>query len=166
MLDGTVGNSYFERFSELSSLSENIGVRSVALETFIRKKQVTYERFDSLYWPHFNSQYTKTLDSSRVFTEIVSHIKGGMQSLEPGEGKLSRQDYLSLSENRSSTLSKQKREIIYDIYRSYENMKMDKGEFDLADIVADVHRRLRINKYEGDEMHFVYIDEVQDLTMS
>ncbi|WJX52816.1 hypothetical protein P8452_38886 [Trifolium repens] len=166
MLDGTVGNSYFERFSDLSSLSENIGVRSVALETFIRKKQVTYERFDSLYWPHFNSQYTKTLDSSRVFTEIVSHIKGGMQSLEPGEGKLSRQDYLSLSENRSSSLSKQKREIIYDIYQSYENMKMDKGEFDLGDIVADIHRRLKINKYEGDEMHFVYIDEVQDLTMS
>ncbi|XP_045821754.1 uncharacterized protein LOC123914598 [Trifolium pratense] len=166
MLDGTVGNSYFERFSELSSLSENIGVRSVAFETFIRKKQVTYERFDSLYWPHFNSQYTKTLDSSRVFTEIVSHIKGGMQSLEPGEGKLSRQDYLSLSENRSSSLSKQKREIIYDMYQSYEHMKMDRGEFDLADIVADIHRRLRINKYEGDEMHFVYIDEVQDLTMS
>ncbi|KAK2437779.1 P-loop containing nucleoside triphosphate hydrolase superfamily protein [Trifolium repens] len=166
MLDGTVGNSYFERFSDLSSLSENIGVRSVALETFIRKKQVTYERFDSLYWPHFNSQNTKTLDSSRVFTEIVSHIKGGMQSLEPGEAKLSRQDYLSLSENRASSLSKQKREIIYDIFQSYENMKMDKGQFDLADIVADIHCRLRINKYEGDEMHFVYIDEVQDLTMS
>ncbi|KAK2383849.1 P-loop containing nucleoside triphosphate hydrolase superfamily protein [Trifolium repens] len=166
MLDGTVGNSYFERFSDLSSLSENIGVRSVALETFIRKKQVTYERFDSLYWPHFNSQYTKTLDSSRVFTEIVSHIKGGMQSLEPGDGKLSRQEYLSLSEHRASSLNKQKREIIYDIYQSYEKMKMDKGDFDLADIVADIHRRLRINKYEGDEMHFVYIDEVQDLTMS
>ncbi|WJX52814.1 hypothetical protein P8452_38884 [Trifolium repens] len=166
MLDGTVGNSYFERFSDLSSLSENIGIRSVALETYIRKKQVTYERFDSLYWPHFNTQTTKTLDSSRVFTEIVSHIKGGMQSLEPGEAKLGRQDYLSLSENRASSLSKQKREIIYDIYQSYENMKMDKGEFDLADIVADIHRRFRINKYEGDEMHFVYIDEVQDLTMS
>ncbi|KAK2383852.1 P-loop containing nucleoside triphosphate hydrolase superfamily protein [Trifolium repens] len=166
MLDETVGNSYFERFSDLSSLSENIGARSVALETFIRKKQVTYERFESLYWPHFNSQYTKTLDSSRVFTEIMSHIKGGMQSLEPGEGKLNRQDYLSLSENRASSLSKQKREIIYDFYQSYEKIKMDKGDFDLADIVADIHCRLRINKYEGDEMHFVYIDEVQDLTMS
>ena len=45
-------------------------------------------------------------------------------------------------------------------------MKNDKGDFDLADIVIDLHRRLRINKYEGDEMHFVYIDEVQDLTMN
>ncbi|CAI8617698.1 unnamed protein product [Vicia faba] len=164
MLDGTLGNSYFERFSDLSS--ENLGARSVALETFIRKKEVTYDRFDALYWPHFNSQHTKTLDSSRVFREIVSHIKGGLQSVESDEGKLSRQDYLSLSENRASSLSKQKREIIYDIYQSYERMKMDKGDFDLADIVADLHRRLRINKYEGDEMHYVYIDEVQDLTMS
>ncbi|XP_039685098.1 uncharacterized protein [Medicago truncatula] len=166
MLDGTVGNSFFERFSDQSSLSENLGVRSVALETFIRKKEVTYERFDSLYWPHFNSHYTKMLDSSRVFTEIVSHIKGGMQSLDRGEGKLSRQDYVSLSENRSSSLSKEKREIIYDIYQIYEKMKRNKGDFDLADIVVDLHRRLRINKYEGDEMHFVYIDEVQDITMS
>lgn len=45
MLDGTVGNSYFERFSDLSF--ENLGVRSVALETFIRKKEVTYERFNA-----------------------------------------------------------------------------------------------------------------------
>jgi len=166
MLDGTVGNSFFERFSDLSSLSENLGVRSVVLETFIRKKEVTYDRFDSLYWPHFNSQYTKTLDSARVFTEIMSHIKGSMSSVESGEGKLSRQDYLFLSENRASSLSKQKREIIYDIYQTYEKMKIDKGDFDLADIVADLHCRFRIHKYEGDEMHYVYIDEVQDLTMS
>ena len=166
MLDGTLGNSFFERFSDLYSNIQNLGVRSVALETFIRNKEVTYDRFASLYWPHFNSQYTKKLDCSRVFIEIISYIKGGIQAMEPGDGKLSRNDYLSLSENRASSLTKQKREIIYDIYLSYEKMKMDKGEFDLADIVTDLHRRLRIKKYEGDEMHFVYIDEVQDLTMS
>ncbi|KAJ1399973.1 UvrD-like helicase, ATP-binding domain [Sesbania bispinosa] len=166
MLDGTVGNSFFERFSDLSSLGQNCGVSSVALETFIRKREVTYDRFDSLYWPHFNSQHIKKLDSSRVFTEIISHIKGGMQAVEHGEGRLSREDYLSLSENRASSLSMQKREIIYDIFQGYEKMKMDKGDFDLADIVADLHRRLKIKRYEGDEMHFVYIDEVQDLTLS
>ncbi|KHN25944.1 TPR and ankyrin repeat-containing protein 1 [Glycine soja] len=166
MLDGTVGISYFERFSDLSSDGKNLSARSVALETFIRKKEVTYGRFDSLYWPHFNYQYTKKLDSSRVFTEIISHIKGGMQAVESSDGKLSREEYLSLSENRASSLIRQKREIIYDIYQSYEKMKNDKGDFDLADIVIDLHRRLRINKYEGDEMHFVYIDEVQDLTMN
>ncbi|WJX69972.1 hypothetical protein P8452_54132 [Trifolium repens] len=155
MLDRSLGNSYFERF----------GVESVALETLMRKKEVTYDRFDSIYWPHFNSQYTKTLDPSRVFSEIMSHIKGGMQALEHGDGKLSRESYVSLSENRASSLSKQKREVIYNIYQSYEKMKMLRGDFDLADIVADLHHRLRTKRYEGDELHFVYIDEVQDLTM-
>ncbi|CAL0324815.1 unnamed protein product [Lupinus luteus] len=113
MLDGTLGNSFFGRFgSSLSSDSQNSGVISVALEIFIRNKEVTYERFDSLYWPHFNSQYTKNLDSSRVYKEIMSHIKGGIQAMEPSDGTLTRDDYLSLSENRASSLCKQKREII------------------------------------------------------
>ncbi|KAK7399848.1 hypothetical protein VNO78_11042 [Psophocarpus tetragonolobus] len=166
MLDGTVGISYFGRFSDLSSDGQNLGVSSVALGTFIRKKEVTYDRFDSLYWPHFNSQHTKKLDSSRVFTEIMSHIKGGVQAVESSDGKLSREEYLSLSENRASSLSRQKRDIIYDIYQSYEKTKNEKGDFDLADIVIDLHGRLKTNKYNGDGIHFVYIDEVQDLTMN
>ena len=42
---------------------------------------------------------------------------------------------------------------------------MMNGEYDLADLVTDLHHRLRENKYEGNMMDFVYIDEVQDLTM-
>ncbi|CAJ2639834.1 unnamed protein product [Trifolium pratense] len=105
-------------------------------------------------------------DSSKVFTEIVSIIKGGQKSIDLVEGKLSRPDYFSLSKNRASSLSTDERNIIYDIYQSYEKMKMDKGDFDIADIVADLHQRLRNEKYEGHYIHFVYIDEVQDLTMS
>lgn len=45
-------------------------------------------------------------------------------------------------------------------------MKMRNGEFDLADLVNDLHRRFKEERYKGDEFHFVYIDEVQDLTMS
>ncbi|KAI5382023.1 hypothetical protein KIW84_UN0217 [Lathyrus oleraceus] len=45
-------------------------------------------------------------------------------------------------------------------------MKMDKGDYDMADIVADLHHRLGHNEYVGDHIRYVYIDEVQDLTMS
>lgn len=103
------------------------------------------------------------LDSSRVFTEIMSNIKGGQKSVDLAEGKLSRSDYLSLSENRTSSLSKQKREVIYDIYQSYERMKMDKGDFDMADIVADLHHRLGHNEYVGDHIRYVYIDDVEKI---
>ncbi|KAL6295349.1 hypothetical protein ACE6H2_003491 [Prunus campanulata] len=168
MLDGTLSNSYFERFLDATKLTQSQlqSSRSVALQTFIRTKEVKYERFSSFYWPHFNIQLTKKLDASRVFTEIISHIKGGLGSIESGDGKLNREDYVQLSEGRASNLSKQKREAIYDIFQAYERLKMENGEFDLSDFVIDLHRRLRHEKYGGDEMDFVYIDEVQDLTMS
>jgi superfamily I DNA/RNA helicase len=167
MLDGSVGNSYFERFHEV--MKHSLGkVRggSVSLQTFIRKKEVNYERFSSSYWPHFNTQLTKNLDSSRVFTEIISYIKGSPQALEAGDGKLSGKDYVSLSEGRVSSLNKRKREIIYEVFQNYEKMKVKNGDFDMADLVIDLHCRLRVERYKGDEINFVYMDEVQDLTLS
>ncbi|KAL6295347.1 hypothetical protein ACE6H2_003489 [Prunus campanulata] len=168
MLDGTLSNSYFERFLDATKLTQSQlqSSRSVALQTFIRTKEVKYDRFSSSYWPHFNIQLTKKLDASRVFTEIISHIKGGLGSIEASDGKLNREDYVQLSEGRASNLSRQKREAIYDIFQAYERMKMENGEYDLADFVIDLQRRLRHEKYGGDQMDFVYIDEVQDLTMS
>ncbi|PRQ41353.1 putative hydrolase [Rosa chinensis] len=168
MLDGTLRNSYFERFLDATEVTHGQlrSSRSIALQTFIRTKEVSYEKFSSLYWPHFNTELTKKLDASRVFTEIISHIKGGLGALEACDGKLSREDYVQLSESRASNLTSQEREVIYDIFQMYEKMKLEYGEFDLADFVTDLHRRLRHEKYEGDHMDFVYIDEVQDLTMS
>ncbi|XP_065635673.1 uncharacterized protein LOC111997665 [Quercus suber] len=167
MLDGTVGNSYFERFHEARKLSNGpISGSSVSLQSFIRMKEVNYERFSTSYWPRFNRQLTKKLDSSIVFTEIISHIKGGPQVVEAGDGKLSREDYVLLSGGRVSRLCIQKREKIYEIFQNYEKMKNENGEFDFSDLVIDLHRRLRVERYEGDEMDFVYVDEVQDLTLS
>ncbi|XP_065632688.1 uncharacterized protein LOC111996915 isoform X2 [Quercus suber] len=167
MLDRTVGNSYFERFQEARKLSNGpICGSSVSLQSFIRMKEVNYERFSTSYWPRFNTQLTKKLDSSRVFTEIISHIKGGPQGAEAGDGKLSREDYVLQSEGRVSSLCRPKREIIYEIFQNYEKMKNKNGEFDFSDLVIDLHRRLRVERYKGDEMDFVYVDEVQDLTLS
>ncbi|KAM1067711.1 hypothetical protein ACFX2J_022665 [Malus domestica] len=168
MLDGTLTNSYFERFLDATTLTHGQlrSSRSVALQTFIRTKEVNYERFSSSYWPHFSMQLTKKLDASRIFTEIISHIKGGLTAIEAGDDKLSREDYVQLSDGRDSNLSKQKREVIYDIFQAYEKMKLKNGEFDLADFVIDLHHRIRHEKFVGDQMDFVYIDEVQDLTIS
>ncbi|XP_052204547.1 uncharacterized protein LOC127809633 [Diospyros lotus] len=166
MLDGTVGNSYFERFlgpRELF-LCKSRSSRSVSLETFLRSKEVNYERFCREYWPHFNRLLTKKLDPSRVFTEIISHIKGGLRAGKTQEGKLSQKDYVSLSESRT-TLNKANREMIYAVFQDYEKRKMKNGEFDVSDFVVDLHLRLKRYKFEGEAMDFVYIDEVQDLTM-
>ncbi|KAL0349348.1 UNVERIFIED_CONTAM: Helicase SEN1 [Sesamum angustifolium] len=141
MLDGTLGNSYFQRFRDVRDSSRHEGRRSVALQTFIRKNEVTYDRFLSLYWPQFSEKLKKNLDPSRVFIEIMSHIKGGLQEGEACDSKRSRQHYISLSDSRISTLSAEKREAIYNIFEAYEKMKMALGEFDLADFVIDIHIR-------------------------
>ncbi|PWA95691.1 uvrD-like Helicase, ATP-binding domain, P-loop containing nucleoside triphosphate hydrolase [Artemisia annua] len=167
LLDGTLGNSFFNRFPEAreGSRGNMISSRSVALQTFIRLREVTFDRFCSVYWPHFNSDLTKKLDCSRVFTEIISHIKGGLQVGECSDGRLSYERYSLLAENRSSTLTKEKKEIVYKLFQAYEKMKTARGEFDLGDFVNDIHHRLKNGKYGGDQMDFVYIDEVQDLSM-
>ncbi|KAI3817065.1 hypothetical protein L1987_10852 [Smallanthus sonchifolius] len=167
MLDGTLGNSYFERFLEAREGSHGnlISSRSVALQTFIRSKEVTFDRFCSLYWPHFNSNHKKKLDPSRVFTEIISHIKGSLQARGCSDGKLSFDIYSLLAESRVSTLTKQKRENVYSLFQAYESMKTERGEFDLGDLVNDLHHRLKSANYEGDQMDFIYVDEVQDLSI-
>nr|GEW67078.1 UvrD-like helicase, ATP-binding domain, P-loop containing nucleoside triphosphate hydrolase [Tanacetum cinerariifolium] len=166
MLDGTLGNSFFERFCEAreGSHGNRISSRSVALQTFIRLREVTFDRFCSLYWPHFNSDLTKKLDPSRVFTEIISHIKGGLQAGDYSEGKLNYEDYCLLAKNRSSTLTKEKRDMVYTLFKAYEKRKCKRGEFDLGDFVNDIRHRLNNGNFEGDQMDFVYIDEVQDLS--
>nr|GFC84027.1 UvrD-like helicase, ATP-binding domain, P-loop containing nucleoside triphosphate hydrolase [Tanacetum cinerariifolium] len=157
MLDGSLGNSFFERFLKASEGSHDnlISSRSVALQTFIRLREVTFDRFCSVYWPHFNSKLTKKLNCSRVFTEIISHIKGGMQAGECSNGRLSCEGYCLLAKSRSSTLTKEKREIIYTLFQAYEKVKTERDEFDLGDLVNDIHHRLNNGTYGGDQMDFV-----------
>ncbi|XP_047071019.1 uncharacterized protein LOC124679269 [Lolium rigidum] len=168
MLDGTCRTSFFDGFyTDLKSSIEGGHSKSLALQTFIELKEVTYEKFVSSYWPHFNTELTKKLDASTVFTEIISHIKGGYQASRPSSGgKLERQDYLKLSARRSSSLNSEKRCMIYDIFLDYESMKCTAREFDLSDFVNSLHNSLISEGYNGDMVDFVYIDEVQDFTMA
>ncbi|XP_074323795.1 uncharacterized protein LOC141660706 [Apium graveolens] len=165
MLDGTIGVSYFDRFPVVrkSTHSAMGKSRSLVLETFIRTKEVTFEKFNSLYWPHFNKDLTRKLCSLTVFTEIMSVIKGGLQATDGGT--LCQQKYVSLSSNRGSTLSMEKRDNVYKIFTDYEKRKVACGDFDLADLVMDLHHRLKYKRYNGDNMDFVFIDEVQDLSI-
>ncbi|KAK9063834.1 hypothetical protein SSX86_017706 [Deinandra increscens subsp. villosa] len=167
MLDGTLGNSYFERFSEVKEASHgnHISSGSVTMQTFLRLKEVTFDRFCSLYWPHFNVNHKKRLDPYQVFTEIMSHIKGGLLAGDYTDGKLDFESYISLAKSGVSTLTKAKRENVYFLFQAYENMKTERGEFDLGDLVIDLHHRLKNVRYKGDQMDFIYIDEVQDLSM-
>ncbi|KAJ0971026.1 hypothetical protein J5N97_018985 [Dioscorea zingiberensis] len=167
MLDGTIMNSFFDRLigaKEFPSVDEGIH-KSLALEALIQSKEVNFEHFLGSYWPHFNNQLTKKLDPSTVFAEIISHIKGGCEGYCSHDVELMREDYIMLSDKRVSSLSVEQRERIYDIFLDYETKKRMNVEFDLSDLVMDLHHRIQSHGYMGDKMDFIYIDEVQDLTM-
>ncbi|GJX43562.1 UvrD-like helicase, ATP-binding domain, P-loop containing nucleoside triphosphate hydrolase, partial [Tanacetum coccineum] len=130
MLDGTLGSSFFERFLKAreGSHGDHISSRSIALQTFIRLREVTFDRFCSLYWPHFNTNLTKKLDSSRVFTEIISHLKGGLKAGECSDGKLSYEGYCDL---------------VNDIHRRLNDGNYEGDQMDLVyiDEVQDLSMR-------------------------
>lgn len=167
MLDGTCKTSFFDVFyGELNSSTERGHSKSRALQTFIESKEVTYEKFAASYWPRFNADLTKNLDASIVFTEIISHIKGRYKESRSYTSKLGRHDYVMLSDKRFSSLDSEKRERIYSIFVAYESMKSTAREFDLSDFVNSLHISLVSEGYNGDLVDFIYIDEVQDLTMT
>ncbi|CAN1841829.1 TPR and ankyrin repeat-containing protein 1 [Linum perenne] len=166
MMDATIGISFFERFPEVAEHDKFRSSKSLTLQNFVRTREVTYEKFSSLYWRHMNQKILiKSVDPFLVFTEITSHIKGGLKALDASGGHLSREDYVSQSERRLSNLTEQERGRIYDIYLEYEKKKGKNGEFDLADFVSDILLRLRGEGYIDAQVDFVYVDEVQDLTM-
>nr|GEW45563.1 hypothetical protein [Tanacetum cinerariifolium] len=116
------------------------------------------------------------------FLKAKEGSNGGLKVREFSDGKLSYEGYCLLAKSRYSTLSKEKREIVYTLFEIYENMKRERGEFDLdclkngryegdqmdlvyIDEVQDLNC-LKNGRYEGDQMDLVYIDEVQDLTQS
>ncbi|KAM6546617.1 hypothetical protein CsatB_027353 [Cannabis sativa] len=168
MLDGTIGNSFFNRFPETRGQyfrNKRSRRKSMALESFIRLNEVNFNKFIISYWPHFNMDLTNGFEPSQVFIEIMSHLKGGLKSGNLSDGNLSQKDYILKSNSRVSNFSNDERKKIYDIFLQYEKLKTVNGEYDVADLVCDLHYRFNGETYEGDKLDFVYIDEVQDLTM-
>ncbi|GKE91937.1 DNA helicase, UvrD/REP type, P-loop containing nucleoside triphosphate hydrolase, partial [Tanacetum coccineum] len=166
MLDSTVGTSFFEKLPYVRQLvcGNQTSNSRLVWEEYM-KFNVTYEIFRSSYWPHFNNKLTKNLDPSAIYTEIMSVIKGGFTEDNASGGILSRDDYVALCDGRISIFDSQKRELVYAIFLQYEKKKVQNGNFDLADLVSDLHRRLHVEGYKGDKMDYVFIDEVQDLSL-
>lgn len=164
MLDGTIGSSFFNKFYSDWGVSMEQGVsKSHTLQSLIQSKEVDFDKFYGSYWPRFNEQLTKNLDASTVFTQIISHIKGEFGSIE---GAIGREQYVLLSEKKISSLSSEIRERVYGIFLEYERKKRAAREFDLSDFVNDLHGRLNTAGYLSCKVDFIYIDEVQDLTVS
>lgn len=128
------------------------------------KEEVDYERFMSHYWPRLSPCLPKGLDGALVFKEIISHVKGSQAAVHNPKGHLEREQYLRLGGARWSMLDGGQREVVYEAFEHYERMKRERGEYDICDFVYHVLKGLEGEGYAGPNMHYVYVDEVQDLT--
>lgn len=129
--------------------------------------EVEFERFAWTYWPHFDVKLTKNLDPSMVYTEIMSHIKGSVESLRSPHGRLTWEGYVAMAERRSSLYTEQQRDKIYSLFLKYEKQKRENNEYDIADLVTHLYLELqKSGGFLGEKMHFLYVDEVQDFTQA
>ena len=146
-----------------------IATKATAL--LVQYERVDFQLFQAAYWPRFNIDLRRKLDAALVFSEILGVIKGHIEALLSPAGRLSEAEYLKLSEQRSSMLTMQQRQVVYQLFLRYEQLKGQAWQYDVMDWVWYVQRGFQQAWEEGEllippdlEMVHVYVDEVQDLT--
>lgn len=124
--------------------------------------EVTYESFAMHFWPQVrHTPQGKQLTPEMVWTQILSNIKGSTSSyLNPNYAE-PKEVYLERSKH--SLLSERQREAVYEVHHLYEQWKLQVRAYDLMDAVNYILSRVLRNGYNGPPIHFLMIDEVQDL---
>jgi hypothetical protein len=137
----------------------------------VRYECVDFQLFQAGYWSHFSIDLRRKLDAALVFSEILGVIKGHVEAILSPTGRLSEAEYLRISEQRSSSLTRVQREVVYQLFLRYEQLKGQAWQYDVMDWVWHVQQGLQQARSGGVllvqpelEMAHVYVDEVQDLT--
>ena len=127
---------------------------------------VEFYTFKVEYWPRFSQTLTKEVSVSLVFAEIMGVIKGSASSAET-LAPLRRKEYLTRSCRMAPTFAMEaERSRVYDLFESYEALKVRKGDMDYVDRVVRLLRAVRqdpsLTKQLRSTFEEVYIDEIQD----
>eukprot|EP01105_Mastigella_eilhardi_P017388 TRINITY_DN399_c0_g3_i1.p1 TRINITY_DN399_c0_g3~~TRINITY_DN399_c0_g3_i1.p1 ORF type:complete len:1268 (+),score=390.50 TRINITY_DN399_c0_g3_i1:4126-7929(+) len=129
--------------------------------------EVDYVRFERDYWPHMNQKLAGDLDAARLWVEIQSEIKGNVLEILPeGPPCLTNVQYSDVCKRRHSTVFNPDK--VYVLFRQYETAKSRNCQWDMADFALHVYRSLRARPVQlsGARVDYVYVDEVQDCTVS
>lgn len=125
--------------------------------------EIDYEYFYKHFWSHI--RYMVSSEPLVVWTEISSTIKGSGDSHLFLGWFLSKTTYLE-RRNRNSMISLDEMRNIYEAFCKYERWKNSQGAYDFQDIVNYILNSLRFRPYLGVPIHYMMVDEVQDLTHS
>ncbi|CDW90518.1 lupus brain antigen [Stylonychia lemnae] len=130
--------------------------------------EVDFETFKNRFWPKV-ANWTK-LTPLVVWTEIFSVIKGGAQShcfenqvypfiLYIGDGARSTRKL-----DAAKFLTLQEKVMIYQIFMHYEKWKDSMMAYDFNDVVNHIIVQTKQGLRPQQQIHFLMVDEVQDLT--
>lgn len=122
-----------------------------------------YEYFVVHFWPRVVKKYysSRNITAHLVWTEIYSTIKGSAEAHQyPGQ-YLTQHAYINTTTN--TFLTREEKLDIYETFCQYERWKIRAGGYDIMDAVNYILNIIRFRGYEGPEIHYVMIDEVQDL---
>lgn len=123
--------------------------------------EVDFDYFEKRFWPIVKIK--GSLSASLVWAEISGRIKGAASSHSYARGHISKEIYLT-QHKKTSLLSTSERESVWAVFQQYEKWKEMKSAYDFQDVVTHALKEVELAGYEGAPVHFMMVDEVQDLT--
>ncbi|KAG8979593.1 hypothetical protein FRB93_010040 [Tulasnella sp. JGI-2019a] len=118
---------------------------------------LTFERFQTTIWPHFDATLVKGLDPASVFSEFMGVIRGCEESLVTPSGYIDRYAYENMSARVQSTFARS-RPKIYSLFEAYMKQKRILGCYDIPE---RTHALLK-SGVANNLVDFLYVDEAQD----
>ncbi len=128
--------------------------------------EIEYDYFFTHFWQAnvLKRYYNPPASPMMVWSEIMSTIKGNPNVYLHDNQWLSRDHYLESAASKNTMIAEKNKRWIYDIFLDYEGWKDQQGGYDFMDVVNHVLKQIHNFGYNGTPIHFLMIDEVQDLS--
>ena len=126
-----------------------------------RSFEVDFKVFKDKFWPTIKSK--THLSPLVIWTEITAYIKGSASSWMFGGYYLPRVNYANKG-HKVSLLTREEKMEVWDLFILYERWKVQHRAYDFQDIVNYILGQVKYYGYCGVPIHFMMVDEVQDLT--
>ncbi|XP_021345034.1 uncharacterized protein LOC110445000, partial [Mizuhopecten yessoensis] len=124
-------------------------------------RQVTYEVFRDEVWPKLGKAFDGKYDLSFVWIEILNHIAGSIEAISQRSGILTKEQYVGKARLRT-VYSKEDLSHIYDMFKRYDNLKTQKGYFDVTDLLHSIMTRIQTEPSVPFVFQHIFADDVQD----
>ena len=125
--------------------------------------EVDFRIFCEKFFPRIGHKCTYS--PLLLWTEISAYIKGSAQSFKFSGYYLPRASYINMG-RKTSMLTPEEKYEIWDLFILYERWKVREDAYDMQDVVNYLLNQISFYGYSGVPIHYMMIDEVQDLTPS